>query len=39
MVREIVGTEGWVEAVKPYIQVPTWEALYRKFRRPERADA
>jgi pantetheine-phosphate adenylyltransferase len=32
-VRDLVGRDGWVEAVKPYLQVPTWEALYRKYRR------
>lgn len=31
-VREMVGRDGWVEGVKQYLQVPTWEALYRKFR-------
>ncbi|MBY0512520.1 MAG: hypothetical protein K2P78_01245 [Gemmataceae bacterium] len=31
-VRDLVDRGGWVEAVKPYLQVPTWEALYRKYR-------
>lgn len=31
-VRELVGRDGWVEAVKLHLQVPTWEALVRKFK-------
>lgn len=31
-VREMVGKDGWVENVKPFITVPVWESLYRKFR-------
>jgi len=36
-VRALVGTDGWVENVSRYLQPAAYEALYWKFRRPERA--